>query len=120
MVIIMILLSMLMPALMRAYRRAKDMADEWNASDVAEMLCKESRAYCVAHSQFLFTNRSDFANQCRLAPYCRDWVFAPSTDFVPFGHLDPTNKTVISVHLGRNNATLYSFTVGDLSIYPQR
>ena len=45
-------------------------------------------------------------------------VQAPTTEFVPFNYLDPTNQTVLSVHLGPRHATLYAFTKGTLSVRP--
>ena len=117
--IIAILLSMLLPALSRAYRRVKDMADETEAPQIAHMIETESRNYCAGHPQFQFAGKSDFADKCALAPKCRDWIQASATEFVPFGSLDPTNKIVLSVHLGRKNATLYAFTISDLSVRPQ-
>ena len=53
-------------------------------------------------------------------PALADDPEAPATEFVPFGYLDSTNKTVLTVHIGRRHATVYSFTVGVLSILPEQ
>jgi prepilin-type N-terminal cleavage/methylation domain-containing protein len=117
--IIAILASMLMPTLARGYRRAKGMAEEWEAPEVADMLLHETRSYCGSHPQYHFDSKSDFADKCGLAPKCRDWIEASRTEFVPFNYLDPTNKLVLSVHIGRKYATLYQFTKGELSLRPR-
>jgi prepilin-type N-terminal cleavage/methylation domain-containing protein len=118
MTIIGILVALLLPAVFGAYNRVRGFAQEWDADEVAMMLEKETRNYCAAHLQYAFGSKDDLATKCVLAPKCRDWLRAPSTDFVPFTYLDPTNMIVLSVHLGPKQATLYQFTKGDLSIRP--
>jgi prepilin-type N-terminal cleavage/methylation domain-containing protein len=117
--IIAILASLLLPAIARVYHRAKGMAEEMEAPEIEHLLLGETRNYCAANPQYNFDSRSDFADKCDLAPKCRDWVEASTTEFVPFNHLDPTNKLVLAVHLGRNHASLYVFSKGDLSIRPE-
>lgn len=116
MAIIAILASLLLPAIFRVYNRIKGAADEMEAPTVAHMLQKETRAYCAAHPQYQFQGKSDLVDKCVLAPKCRNWVQASSTDFVPFTYLDDTNKIVLSVRLGPKLATLYQFTKGELSL----
>ena len=96
--ILAILASLLLPAVARAYGR-------------------ETRNYCAANPQFQFTSKSDFTDKCRLAPKCRDWVEAATTEFIPFDYLTPIDRLVLQVHLGPKQ--LYSFTRGDLSIRPE-
>ncbi len=110
---------MLLPTLAKAYRRAKGMAEEFEAEGIAELLLHSSRRYCIANPQFWFTNKSDFIEKCALAPKCHDWLDMPRTEFVPFNYTDATNKTVLSVHLGPRYRTLYTFTKGQLSIEPE-
>lgn len=117
-VIIGILASMLLPAVARAYSRARGMAEEMEGPTIAQMLLAETRNYCAAKPQYNFADRTEFADKCGLAPKCRDWVFAPTTEFVPFNYLDPTNKMVLTVRIGRNHATVYDFTKGELSTRP--
>jgi hypothetical protein len=52
-------------------------------------------------------------------PKCLNWIDAAATEFVPFDYLAPTNQTVLQVHLGPKQQTLYSFTKADLSIRPE-
>ena len=80
--IIAILASLLLPAIARVYNRIKGAADEMEAPQIAEMLLRETRAYCGAHPQYTFASKSDFADKCVLAPKCRDWVQASTAEFV--------------------------------------
>jgi prepilin-type N-terminal cleavage/methylation domain-containing protein len=116
--IIGILASMLLPAIARTYDRIKGAAEEFEAPEIAFMLTRETRNYCAANPQYRFIDKTDFADKCRLAPKYRTWVGASTTEFVPFTFMDPTNLTVLSVHIGPRHRTLYSFTKGDLSIRP--
>jgi type II secretory pathway pseudopilin PulG len=117
--ILAILASLLLPAVARAYNRAKGMAEEIEAPEIASMLRHEARNYCAANARFQFTSKIDLADKCRLAPKCRGWIDAAATEFVPFDYLAPTNQIVLQVHLGPKHQTLYSFTKGDLSIHPE-
>jgi len=117
--IITILASLLVPALMRAYNKARGMVEEWEAGEVLSLLTSETRRYCAAHPQYLFPTKPDFVDQCGFAPKPKDWVGASATEFVPFGFLDDTNKIVLTFHIGRKHATVYSFTKGELTITPQ-
>jgi type II secretory pathway pseudopilin PulG len=119
-VIIAILASLLLPAVARAYYKAKGMAEEFEAPEVEDLLLRATRGYCTANPNYNFASKSDFADKCNLAPKCRDWVAASTTEFLPFNYLDATNTVVLSVHLGRNHATLYAFSKGELSTQPER
>jgi prepilin-type N-terminal cleavage/methylation domain-containing protein len=117
--ILSILASLLLPAVARAYGKAKGMAEVIEAPEIASMLRDETRNYCAANARFQFTSKIDLADKCRLAPKCRNWIDAAATEFVPFDYLAPTNQIVLQVHLGPKHQTLYSFTKGDLSIRPE-
>ena len=117
--ILAILASLLLPAVARAYGRARAFAEEFEAPEIAAMLLNQSRNYCAANAQFQFTSRTDFADKCHLWPKCRNWIEALATEFVPFSYLTPTNQIVLQVHLGPRHRTIYSFTRGDLSIRPE-
>ena len=120
MAIIAILASLLMPAVLRAYTKARGMADELEAPEVADLLLKNTRDYCAAHPRYSFASKSDLADKCVLAPKCRSWVQAPTTEFTPFTYLDLTNKVVLCFHIGSRRAAHYVLTKGDLSIRPER
>ena len=117
--IIAILASMLLPAVARAYNRAKGQLEELEAPEIAGLLLQSTRNYCAANPKFQFGGKADFEDKCNLGPKCRDWVETTDTQFVPFTYLDPTNAVVLSVHIGRKHAILYAFTRGDLSITPE-
>ena len=120
MAIIAILASLLLPAVFGAYNRIKGFAEEFESDDVAHMLKHETCNYCAAHPQYQFGSKSELAEKCVLAPKSRNWVQAPTTDFVPFTYLDATNKVVLSVYIGPKHRTVYQFTKGDLSVRPER
>ncbi len=116
MVIIGILTSMLLPAVMRTYLRAREFEEEMDGPAVIEMIRNQSRNYCVGHPRFQFTSKQDFAQQIVFAPKAGEWVRGSRSEFVPFNFQDPTNKLVLSIHYGRKQANRYSFTRGELSI----
>jgi prepilin-type N-terminal cleavage/methylation domain-containing protein len=116
MVIIGILASLLLPAVLRAYLRAKEFDEDMEGPSIIEMIRKESRNYCAGHPVFQFSSKTDFAQKCVFAPKASDWVQGSRSDFVPFSYLDPTNKIVLSFHYGRKQASYYAFTRGELSV----
>ena len=116
--ILAILASLLLPAVARAYGRARAFAEEFEAPDIASLLVHESRNYCAANRKFQFESKTDFADKCHLWPKCRGWIESRTTQFVPFDYLTPTNQLVVQVYLGPRHRTVYSFTSGDLSIRP--
>lgn len=118
MVIIAILMAMLMPAIMRAFQKAKGMSEEIESYGVFELLLKSTRHYCARSTNYQFNAKADFADKCNLPVKCRDWIGAGTTVFVPFNYLDSTDKVVLTFHYGRNRAELTTFTKGDLSIWP--
>jgi len=119
MVIISILVSLLLPAVSRAYHKAKAMSDEVEAPEIVDLVITASRKYCMVATNYRFASKSDFATKCGLPPKGRDWVMAGRTEFTPFGWQDSANKVVLVFHYGRNNAKSYSFTTGQLSMMPK-
>jgi prepilin-type N-terminal cleavage/methylation domain-containing protein len=116
--IIAILASLLLPAISRAYNKARGMSEEWEAGSILFLIKKETRGYCAAHAQYVFPTKSEFIDKCSFGPKPHDWVEASTTEFVPFGYLDDTNKVVLTFHIGRKHATVYSLTKGELTIIP--
>ncbi len=117
-VIIAILTSMLLPALSRAYRRAKAMQEEFESDVVSDWLLKATRSYCVSHPLYDFQSKDDLAEKCSLHSKCRDWLNASRTEFVPFNYMVPTNFVVLTFHYGHKYATTRAFSVGELAIPP--
>jgi prepilin-type N-terminal cleavage/methylation domain-containing protein len=111
-VIIAILMSMLLPTIIRVYSRVKRL----EAEDIASSLEGGIRHYCDANPGFSFSNKTDLIFKCKLEIRCQDWVNRNNTLFVPFDYLSPTNETVIAVyfHSGRYSAT-YAYTKGQLA-----
>lgn len=118
MVILSILMSLLLPAVSRAYLKARSMSEEFEAPEIADLVITASRKYCTTVTNYRFESKSDFATKCGLPPKGRDWVVAWRTEFTPFGCQDSANKVVLVFHYGRNNSKSYSFTAGQLSIMP--
>ncbi len=116
--IVIILASLLFPAVTRAYLRVRGFAEEFEGEEIAEILLRQSRNYCTANPQFQFTSKTDYADKCHFWPKCRTWIEATATEFDPFSYLTPTNQVVLQVHIGPRHRTLYSYTRGDLSIRP--
>jgi prepilin-type N-terminal cleavage/methylation domain-containing protein len=119
MAIITILASLLLPAILRAYSKARGMAQEWEASEVLFLLTTETQRYCAAHPQYVFPTKSDFVAKCGFAPKPQAWVLASATQFVPFSFPDDTNRIVLTFHIGPKQATVYSLTKGELTSPPQ-
>lgn len=114
-IIISILMSLLLPVISRTYRKVKAMSEDLEEPQVAEMLRHEVRNYCAGHVPYQFDTKLDLENKCVLAPKCRQWLDASATVFVPFNHLDATNKIVISFHFGNKYASTDNFTKGELT-----
>ena len=114
--IIGILASMLLPAVLRAYLRAKEFNEDMEGPSIIEMIRNESRNYCVGHPTFQFSSKTDFAQKCVFAPKPSQWVQSSKSEFVAFSYLDPTNKVVLSFHYGRKQGKYYEFTRGELSL----
>lgn len=117
--IIAILLSMMLPAVARAYRRVKAMSEEMEEPQVAFLLRGEVRKYCADHTQYHFDGKSDFEDKCALGPKCRDWIEASYTLFIPFNNLDSSNKVVVSFHFGRDHAQVEDLNKGELTMMPR-
>ena len=116
MAIISILASLLLPAVLRAYVRAREFQEDMEGWGIIAMIRNESRNYCIAHPKFQFSSKADFVEKCVFFPKPSEWVEGSRSDFVPFGYLDPTNKIVLSIHYGRKQASYYAFTRGELSL----
>jgi prepilin-type N-terminal cleavage/methylation domain-containing protein len=113
--IIAILASILLPAVLRAYNRAREFDEDMTGPSIIEMIRNGSRNYCAGHPDFQFASKTDFAQKCLFAPKANDWVLLKS-EFVPFGHLDPTNKIALSFHYGRKQLQYRALTQGELSL----
>src|SRR4029077_10627478 len=86
MAIIAILASLLLPAVLRAYLRAKEFDEDMEGPSIIEMIRSESRRYCVGHPVFQFSSKIDFAEKCVFAPKASEWVQGSRSDFVPFSN----------------------------------
>jgi prepilin-type N-terminal cleavage/methylation domain-containing protein len=118
-VIIAILASLLLPAVSRAYRRAKAMQEEVEGPTIFEMLLKSCRNYFAVHPTYKFSDKFDFEQKCELPSKCKDWMHAAPTEFVSFDQQTPTNAVVLIFHYGHKYRNLRAFTKAELSIRPE-
>ncbi len=109
---------MLLPAVSRAYRRAKAMQEEFEDAVVFEMLLKATQNYCAANPKYYFGSRNDLVEKCAFPSKCKAWVYAGPTEFVPFNHLAPTNLVVLTFHYGPRYKRSRAFNVGELVTRP--
>ena len=119
MAIICILASLLLPAVLRAYVRAREFQEDMEGPTIIEMIRNESRGYCIAHPKFQFSSKADFVQKCVFAPRPSEWVEGSRCDFTAFSYLDPTNRIVLSIHYGRKQASYRALTCGELSLPAQ-
>jgi type II secretory pathway pseudopilin PulG len=116
--IIGILAALLLPVISRAYEKARGMAEEIEGPAIIDLVAQQTRGYCTGHTQYLFLSKSELIDKVGFAPKAHDWVGVSSTEFVPFGYLDDTNKVVFTFHYGRKRATVHSLSKGQVSITP--
>jgi prepilin-type N-terminal cleavage/methylation domain-containing protein len=114
--IIGILASLLLPVVFKAYDKARGMSEELEGPSIMFLIRQSTQDYCTGHTQYLFLSKSDLINKVSFAPKPHDWLAASATDFVPFGYLDDTNKTVLIFHIGRKHGTVYALSKGDLTV----
>lgn len=114
--IIGILASLLLPAIFRAYDKVRGMSDEMEAPSIFYLIKKNTQDYCAVNTQYLFLTKSELIDKVGFAAKPHDWLGTSSTEFVPFGYLDDTNKVVLTFHFGRRRATVQSLTKGDLTV----
>ena len=95
------------------------MSEEWEADGIISLVRTETRGYCAAHPEYFFLSKSELIDKVGFAPKAHNWIEASTTEFVRFGYLDDTNRVVLTFHIGRRHATVYSLTKGTLTITPQ-
>ena len=117
--IIGILMALLLPVILRAYNKVRGMSEEMEVPGIIASVAHKTRSYCTTHTQYLFLSRSELIDKVGFAPKAHDWVGASTTEFVPFGYLDDTNKIVLTFHFGRKHATVEYLTKGAVTIIPQ-
>ncbi len=107
---------MLLPAVMKAYNRARSVVGGIDIPRAADRVIERSQTYCIANPRFSFTNKSDFAVKCGIDPRTRNYFQDASTAFVPFHYLTPTNAVVLTFRYGKNDKNQMAFTRGQLTI----
>jgi prepilin-type N-terminal cleavage/methylation domain-containing protein len=114
-VIIGILMSLMLPAVARAFRLARNKVDEVEAPQIAFLLQERTQRYCFQQPRFWFTNKVDLAEKCNYPPKCREWVESARTEFVPFSYLTAETQIVLRVRI---RAVDYAFTQRALTKTP--
>jgi hypothetical protein len=89
-------------------RRGRSAGNRASVAEVFDSLLRGQSTIPIQHQK-------GFADKCKFAPKCGDWIDDSKTEFLPFDYLAPTNQIVLTVHLGRIRHTTLTFTTADLS-----
>ena len=119
MVIIAILMSLLLPAVARAYNRVKGQSEEIEGPQIAWLLQTTTQKYCTANPKYAFVSKDDLVKKCNFNPKVRDFIEDSTTEFVPFNCLTVKTQVVLKLHLGRDHRKEFSFTKHTLSTPPE-
>jgi len=121
MAIIAILMSLVLPALVGALRKAHGLGDHLGGPSGVEMRIDEVitnyTRYRAANPTHGKLSRSAFINQLQLSPAAEAWLSLKSVEYRPFAAADLTQQVAIVIYPspGRGSGDrLVFFTIGDL------
>jgi prepilin-type N-terminal cleavage/methylation domain-containing protein len=125
MAIIAILVSLMLPAIGKALRKARGLADHLGSSGGIEVRIDEVIAnytsYRTAHPKHGRLSRKAFIHELQLSPTAEEWLKLSSVEYRPFASTDPTNQSAIVVYPSPGSGSggrLIVFTIGDLIARP--
>ncbi|HEY5913421.1 MAG TPA: type II secretion system protein [Verrucomicrobiae bacterium] len=123
MAIIAILVSLMLPALVGALRKARGLGEHLGGSGGVHMRIGEVRTnytrYRAANPSHPALARRTFTRQLQLSEAAEAWLNLKSVEYRPFAGTDPTQQVAIVVYpspgSGSGDRTV-SFRIGDLII----
>lgn len=102
MAIIAILVSLMLPALAGALRKARGLGGHLGSSGGVQMRIDEViahyTAYRAANPTHPQLSKRAFVNQLQLSPTAETWLNLKSVDYRPFAGTDPTQQVAIVVY----------------------
>jgi len=119
--IIVILVSLMLPAFGKALRKARGLGDHLGSSGGIQMRIDEVIAnytrYRAANPTHGALNRRAFIQQLQLSAAAEAWLNLNSVEYRPFAGVDPTNQLAIIVYPSEGSGSghrLVLFRIGDL------
>jgi prepilin-type N-terminal cleavage/methylation domain-containing protein len=121
MAIIAILVSLMLPAMGKALRKARGLANHLGGPSGVEMRIDEVIAsytqYRTTHPKHARLTRKAFIHDLQLSSTAEAWLNLSSVEYRPFASTDPTNQLAIVVYPSPGSGSgdkLIVFTIGDL------
>lgn len=121
MAIISILVSLMLPALAGALRKARGLGDHLGGPGGIQMRIEEVAEhytrYRAANPSHGKLSRRAFISQLQLSPQAEAWLNLKSVEYRPFAAADPTNQVAIVVYPSSGSGSgvkVVFFKIGDL------
>jgi len=121
MTIILILVSMMMPAMWKALKKARGLNDHLGGPGGIEMrindVIRNYANYRTAHPDHGKLNRSSFIRELHLSGAAEEWLKLSSVEYRPFAANDPLEQPVIVVYPssgGGSGDVIAIFTIAQL------